>query len=93
MYIIYTSLEFEFDPEKSRLNKEKHGIDFNEVQELWNDTDYAEIDAKPGNEPRTMVIGQIKGKLWTVIVTLRANRIRIISARRSRSKEAAIYES
>jgi len=32
-------MEFEFDPQKSDRNKIKHGIDFNEAQELWNDPD------------------------------------------------------
>ena len=26
---------FEFDPERSESNKEKHGIDFSEAQVLW----------------------------------------------------------
>ena len=30
-------MDFEFDPEKSDVNKRKHGIDFNEAQVLWND--------------------------------------------------------
>ena len=30
-------MEFEFDPEKSASNKDKHGIDFIEAQALWQD--------------------------------------------------------
>jgi uncharacterized DUF497 family protein len=34
---------FEFDPNKSATNPEKHKIDFVTVQELWNDTDLGAI--------------------------------------------------
>jgi uncharacterized protein len=37
------------------------------------------------------VIGQIDGKHWSV-VTYREQRVRIISARRSRKEEVALYE-
>ncbi len=35
---IYT-IEFEFDPVKSKANRKKHGIDFLEAQVLWADPD------------------------------------------------------
>ncbi|HZL64791.1 MAG TPA: BrnT family toxin, partial [Thermoleophilia bacterium] len=37
--------QFEFDERKSRINKLKHGIDFVEAQELWQDEALAEIAA------------------------------------------------
>ena len=39
-------MQFEFDLEKSRLNKIKHGIDFIGVQALWFDNKLVEIPAK-----------------------------------------------
>jgi len=39
-------MEFEFDNNKSELNKQKHGIDFNEAKELWEDLDFVEIPVK-----------------------------------------------
>jgi uncharacterized DUF497 family protein len=38
-------------------------------------------------------IGKIKNLFYTVVTTYRKERIRIISARRSRQKEIEIYES
>jgi uncharacterized DUF497 family protein len=38
------------------------------------------------------VIGRIDGKHWSAVVTYREERIRIISVRRSRDEEVAIYE-
>jgi hypothetical protein len=86
-------MEFEFDPQKSRANKGKHGIDFIEAQLLWQDPDRIEIPARTEDEPRTLVIGKISGKYWSGIITYRDDRIRIISVRRSREEEIALYES
>ena len=85
-------MEFEFDPAKSASNLEKHGIDFTAVQELWQDVMRVEIPARTVDEARWLVIGQIGGKHWSVVVTYREQRVRIISARRSRKEEVALHE-
>jgi uncharacterized protein len=86
-------VEFEFDEFKSGANVEKHGIDFVEAQLLWQDSMRVEVPARTVDEPRSLVIGQIKGKHWSAVVTYRREMIRIISVRRSRDEEVAIYES
>ena len=86
-------MEFEFDEAKSVANKGKHGIDFIEAQTLWDDPDALEIPALTADEPRTLVIGLIQGKLWSAIVTQRLGRTRIISVRRARASERELYES
>jgi uncharacterized protein len=85
-------VEFEFDTAKSAANLEKHGIDFTQAQQLWQDVSRAEIPARTTDEPRWLVIGRIDGKHWSVVVTYRQGRARIISARRSRKEEVALYE-
>jgi uncharacterized protein len=84
--------QFEFDSQKSDKNKQKHGIDFFEAQELWDDPDMIEIPAKTTDEPRFLVIGKISGKHWSGAITYRGESIRIISMRRSRTEEVDIYE-
>jgi uncharacterized DUF497 family protein len=84
---------FEFDDYKSQVNRDKHGIDFFDAQSLWDDPDLLEVQAKSGDERRTLVIGLIAGKSWSAVVTQRNENIRIISVRRSRSSEVALYES
>ena len=84
---------FEFDPHKSVSNLEKHGIDFDEIQLLWNDPELIEVRAKSDNEPRFLVIGRIDDKHWSVVITYRNGNTRIISARRSRRSEVQLYES
>lgn len=86
-------MEFEFDKNKSKTNKQKHGIDFNEAKKLWEDTDYVEIPVKTSDEPRFLIIGKISEKYWTGVITYRSENIRIISVRRSRKEEIDIYES
>jgi len=86
-------MEFEFDNNKSEVNKQKHDIDFNEAKELWEDIDFVEIPIKTSDEPRFLVIGKIKNKHWTGVITYRSEKIRIISVRRSREEEIDIYES
>jgi uncharacterized DUF497 family protein len=74
-------------------NKNKHGIDFVEAQALWQDFMRVEIPARTMDEPRWIVVGQISGTHWSAVVTYRQERTRIISVRRSRDEEVAIYES
>ena len=52
-----------------------------------------EIPARTEDEPRFMVVGMISEKYWYVVITYRDERVRIISARRARVEEVAIYES
>jgi len=85
-------MEFEFDPKKSDINKAKHGIDFHEAQTLWDDPDFIEIPVKTSDEPRYLVMGRISGKHWSAVITYRGEKMRIISARRSRKEEVDIYE-
>ena len=86
-------MDFEFDPNKSEANKQKHGIDFVEAQALWNDVDRVEVPARTVDEPRIFVIGMISGKHWSAVITPRGAKPRIISVRRSRREEIEIYES
>ena len=84
---------FEFDPQKSESNRTKHGIDFVDAQLLWSDPMLLEIPAKTDDEPRYLVIGRIDSKHWSAVITYRAANIRLISVRRSRTEEVALYES
>ena len=91
VYFLY--MEFEFDRFKSVQDKEKHGIDFEEAQRLWDDDGLLAIPARTEDEPRILVIGKIDDKHWSAIITYRREKIRIISVRRSRKEEVDIYES
>ena len=83
---------FQYDQEKSQSNLEKHGIDFERAQALWDDPNLVRILARSDDEPR-IIIARLGDQYWSAIVTSRDDKIRIISVRRSRSKEVEIYES
>ncbi|MDJ0654879.1 MAG: BrnT family toxin [Xanthomonadales bacterium] len=85
-------MQFEFDLNKSESNRDKYGIDFLQAQALWNDPGMLKVAARTEDEPRYIVIGKIEAKLWTAVITYRGDAIRIISARRSTPREAALYE-
>ena len=84
---------FEFDEQKSRANKAKHGIDFVEAQALWADDGLVEVPARSDTEARFLVVGLMDGKHWSAFITYRGQTVRLISVRRSRPEEVAIYES
>ncbi len=84
---------FEFDAAKSESNRAKHGIYFLEAQSLWNDPMLLEIPAKTDDEPRFLVVGMIDGKHWSAVITYRGSHVRLISVRRARTEEVALYES
>jgi uncharacterized protein len=86
-------MPFEFDPAKSRANKLKHGIDFEEAQLLWLDTSLVEIPVVTSGEARWLVIGKIDEKHWSAVITRRNENIRIISVRRAREREIIFYEN
>ena len=91
----YCSLmKFEYDSGKSAANREKHGIDFEEAQALWGDSHLIEAAANvTTDERRFLAVGMIEARHWTAVCTDRDGRVRIISVRRARKKEIAIYES
>ncbi|MDR1359110.1 MAG: BrnT family toxin [Coriobacteriales bacterium] len=83
---------FEYDYIKSASNKQKHGIDFEEAQVLWKDTNRTKTPSEFIGESRIMTTAKYHEKLYTAIYTERNGAIRIISVRRARSNEVRLYE-
>jgi len=73
-----------------RANAGKHGIDFNQSQELWRDPYLIEIPAMSVDEPRYLVIGRVGPKHWSAVITYRSENIRINSVRRSSPEECPV---
>ncbi|MFA6137136.1 MAG: BrnT family toxin [Sulfurimonas sp.] len=86
-------MKFEYDENKSLINKEKHGIDFVDAQNLWQDENALIIQANIiGEEMRYALISIFKNKCYTAIFALRDEMYRIISVRRCRKNEEKNYE-
>ena len=82
---------FEYDQAKSDSNRQKHGIDFQAAQALWEDPRCLVVPARSMDEARFALIGELHSRLWTCVFTIRRDRIRIISARRAHDGEAERY--
>ena len=86
-------MNFDWDATKSVANKGKHGIDFETARELWRDENRIEIEAPHPVEERRILIARLHEKVWTAVYTIRGgSTVRLISVRRSRDKEVALYE-
>ncbi len=67
-------MKFEYYINKSLTNKVKHGIDFIEAQEPWNNellTILQSPHSSAFNEDKFLYVGKIQNKFWTVIATCR----------------------
>ena len=84
-------MKFEWDQAKSIANKIKHGMDFIEAKDLWLDGDRVEIHLPYPAESRFILIAKLNNEHWTAVYTMRSENIRLISVRRSREKEVALY--
>lgn len=85
-----SNVTFEWDPTKSVANERKHGLSLASAAALWEGPVLTLPSKQPG-ELRHLAIGLIADRHWTIIYTLRGNRVRLISARRSRSNEKALF--
>lgn len=83
---------FEYDATKSRTNKEQHGINFAEAQDLW-ESAHVIIPAKNVvGESRYAILGKINGKIYVAIFARRGDTIRLISCHRADKRWVKIYE-
>lgn len=83
-------MEFEWDPDKNETNIQKHGIDFEDAAAVLLQPHVHRRSDRHG-ERRWIAIGELEGRIITVVYTLRKGRYRLISARRARDYERETY--
>ena len=85
-------LKFEWDEEKDRINRQKHGISFETASYVFRDEYYIEMyDFEHSmDEDRYIAIGMV-GDLLFVVFTERGENIRLISARLATESERRLY--
>ncbi|MBV9560835.1 MAG: BrnT family toxin [Bradyrhizobium sp.] len=81
---------FEWDEDKSKANRQKHGIDFEDATRIFYGPVLLRRSAR-NDEERWIAIGSLENKLIAVVFTRRAEVIRIISSRRARKNEERTY--
>ena len=87
-------MKFEYDENKSKINKQKHNIDFVEAQKLWQDENALVVPALTVDEEvRYALISKMLTKCYVAIFTIRDDAYRIISVRRCRKNEEKNYEN
>ncbi len=83
----------EWDPEKSAVNLQKHGIDFADAATVLTDDFALTIPDRDADEERFATLGMdALGRMLVVIYTWRGDRPRLISARRATRSERQQYE-
>jgi uncharacterized protein len=88
--------EFEWDPVKAELNRQKHSVSFEEASTVFDDPLAVIFDDEAHSlyETREIIVGHsVHQQLLFVSFTERERRIRIISARRATPREQRDYES
>ncbi len=86
-------MDYEWDELKNLINQRKHGISFEEAIEIFDGPIMSRVDDRYDYEElREISIGRIGHTVVIVVVhTDRDDLIRIISARRAKSKESLRY--
>ena len=83
---------FEWDEAKRRANIEKHGLDFADAVEVFDDVrHYTYTSPVPSAERRYVSVGLVRGLLIAVVSTPRGDKLRVISARPARRNERDRY--
>ena len=75
-------MHFEWDENKERINREKHGFSFDDARQAFDDPDkvITKDFSHSTREERFFCYGEVNGKILTVRFTIRGNRTRIIGA-------------
>ncbi len=86
-------LKFEWDEPKRRQNLKKHGVDFEEAKQVFEDSHALEaLDGRFAyGEERWLVIGASGSRLLAVVYVERDGASRIISARSATKQETHDY--
>ena len=89
-------LTFEWDPNKAKINLERHGVSFDEASTAFQDPLSLTIDdpLHTEDEERFILLGlSHKNRMLVVVDTERGDNIRMISARKMTKQERKYYES
>lgn len=85
-------MKFEWDINKNKQNIEKHGIDFRDATQIFENARIIKEDKRKGyEEKRWILLGKMFEVVVVAIYTIRNNTIRIISVRKANKKERNIY--
>ena len=83
--------DFEWDDAKATANEKKHGVTFVEAATVFDDVDFL-VNVDPRDSSRFIAVGfSSAARVLVVVHATRAERIRLISARRATLPEERLY--
>jgi uncharacterized DUF497 family protein len=86
-------MAFEWDPAKERANYAKHGVHFADaVGALEDERALTEPDTSTSEERFKTLGMDFLGRVIIVVYTYRGENIRLITARKARPRQRAVYE-
>ena len=87
-------IKFEWDEEKRRLNREKHGLDFADGARFdWAQAVHEIDDRRDYGELRMVSLVTLDGRLHVCAWTPRGDAMRIIPMRKANDREKAAYRT
>lgn len=91
---ILEDVDYEWDPEKARLNARKHGVHFSDAIGALEDERAITIrDISADDEERWVTLGlDAFGRILVVVYVWRGEPLRVISARQATARERLRYE-
>ena len=85
-------MKFEWDENKRRINLRKHGLDFANAHQAFNDDAFVIIDDREDyGEERYILLSLMHERIVVIAYTVRGDTIRIISMRKANKRERKSY--
>jgi len=86
-------MTFEWDEAKRRANFQKHGLDFRDVEQVFQGPVVTVLDSRQEyGEDRYISLETLADVVVVVVHTARSEKTRIISMRKAKLKERQAYE-
>jgi uncharacterized DUF497 family protein len=86
-------MDYEWDPNKAKLNFRKHGVSFADAVTVFSDDLAITVKDDNPDEERFVTMGMdALGRVLVVVYTWRGNRVRPIMARKATKSEREQYE-
>ncbi len=83
---------FEWDEQKRRLNRDKHGVDFAEIEAFdWKTAHVIHDERREYGEARWIALGLIGARVHVVAFARRGDAIRLISLRKANLRETRTW--
>ncbi|HEY2344623.1 MAG TPA: BrnT family toxin [Xanthomonadaceae bacterium] len=95
VHVIVHGVDFVWNARKAQVNRQKHGLDFEQATEAFFDPFLRVVDASRNDEARDKLIGYdaLNRLLAVVHIVLEADAIRIVSAWPATPAERELYDS